>query len=62
MKDFFINATVKLPGRIWYFISVLAGGFVTAIMVNLLKKNNMDDAVVKAVEEDDLDEITFDDL
>lgn len=34
----------------------------TAIMVNLLKKNNMDDAVVKAVEEDDLDEITFDDL
>ena len=51
-----------VEGRIWYFISVLAGGFVTAIMVNLLKKNNMDDAVVKAVEEDDLDEITFDDL
>ena len=51
-----------VEGRIWYFISVLIGGFVTAIMVNLLKKNNMDDAVVKAASDDDLDEITFDDL
>ena len=34
----------------------------TAIMVNLLKKNNTDDAVVKAVEDDGLDEITFDEL
>ena len=52
-----------VEGRIWYIISVLAGGFVTAIMVNLLKKNNTDDSAVKAVAEDDgLDEITFDEL
>lgn len=52
-----------VEGRIWYIISVLAGGFVTAIMVNLLKKNNTDDSAVKAAAEDDgLDEITFDEL
>ncbi len=52
-----------VEGRIWYIISVLAGGFVTAIMVNLLKKNNTDDMASKAaVEDDGLDEITFDEL
>ncbi len=51
-----------VEGRIWYIISVLAGGLVTAIMVNLLKKNNMDDSPVKAVEDDGMDEISFEDL
>ena len=52
-----------VEGKIWYLISVLAGGFVTAVMVNLLKKNNTDDMASKAaVEDDGLDEITFDEL
>ncbi|PNV61307.1 PTS fructose transporter subunit IIC [Clostridium sp. chh4-2] len=52
-----------VEGRIWYVISVLAGGLVTALMVNLLKKNNMDDSPAKVESDDDgLDEITFDEL
>lgn len=51
-----------VEGRIWYLIAVLAGGLVTAIMVNLLKKNNMDDSVVKAAADDEMDEFTFEDL
>ncbi len=50
-----------VEGKIWYLISVLAGGFVTAVMVNLLKKDYVDVTVEK---EDtvDLDEITFDEF
>ena len=51
-----------VEGRIWYIIAVLAGGLVTALMVNLLKKNNMDDGPVKVAEDDGLDEISFDEL
>lgn len=51
-----------VEGRIWYLIAVLAGGLVTAIMVNLLKKNNMDDSVVKTAADDGMDEFTFEDL
>ena len=51
-----------VEGRIWYIISVLVGGLVTAIMVNLLKKNNMDDGPIKVAEDDGLDEISFDEL
>lgn len=50
-----------VEGKLWYVISVLAGGFVTAIMVNLLKKN-YEDVGERAEVEVDLDEITFDDL
>lgn len=31
-----------VEGRIWYLISVIAGGLVTAFMVNLLKKDYVD--------------------
>ena len=50
-----------VEGKIWYLISVLAGGFVTAVMVNLLKKDYVDVTVEK---EDtvNLDEITFDEF
>ena len=50
-----------VEGKIWYLISVLAGGFVTAVTVNLLKKDYVDVTVEK---EDtvDLDEITFDEF
>lgn len=51
-----------VEGRVWYIISVLVGGLVTAIMVNLLKKNNIDDSSVKTAEDDGLDEISFDEL
>ena len=36
-----------VEGKIWYLISVLAGGFVTAVMVNLLKKDYVDVTVEK---------------
>ena len=50
-----------VEGKIWYLVSVLAGGFVTAVMVNLLKRDYVDVTVSK---EDtvDLDEITFDEF
>lgn len=51
-----------VEGRIWYFIAVLAGGFVTALMVNLLKKNYVEESVGNDTDLDDLDEITFDEL
>lgn len=51
-----------VEGRIWYFIAVLAGGFVTALMVNLLKKNYVEESAGNDTELDDLDEITFDEL
>lgn len=50
-----------VEGRVWYIISVLVGGFVTAIMVNLLKKN-VTDADVKVEAEVDMEEISFEDL
>ena len=51
-----------VEGRIWYFIAVLAGGFVTALMVNLLKKNYVEESAGNDTDLDDLDEITFDEL
>ena len=51
-----------VEGRIWYFIAVLAGGFVTALMVNLLKRNYVEESAGNDTDLDDLDEITFDEL
>ena len=51
-----------VEGRIWYIIAVLAGGIVTAVMVNLLKKNYVDASAEQTVGADELDEITFDEL
>lgn len=51
-----------VEGKIWYLIAVLAGGFVTAVMVNLLKKNYVEETGDKEDALDDLDEITFDEL
>lgn len=52
-----------VEGKVWYLVSVIAGGLVTALMVNLLKKDYVDvTADSNASAGDDLDEITFDEL
>ncbi|MGI6109012.1 MAG: PTS fructose transporter subunit EIIC [Eubacteriaceae bacterium] len=45
-----------VEGRWWYLLSVIVGSLVTAIMVNLLKRNNQDNLR----EENDFDEIDVD--
>ena len=41
-----------VEGKIGYIIGVVVGAFVTAIMVNLLKKENTDNENIKVDEED----------
>lgn len=50
-----------VDGKLWYIIAILVGSLVTAVMVNLLKKENHDDLGTKT-ETVDLDEFTFDEL
>ncbi|MEG1479100.1 MAG: PTS fructose transporter subunit EIIC [Clostridiales bacterium] len=52
-----------VEGRILYFISVLAGALVTAIMVNLLKKENHDlTETDEKPDDDDMIELNFEEL
>ena len=52
-----------VEGRLIYVAAVVVGSLVTAIMVNILKKENHDDeTVAHEVTADDLDEISFEDL